>query len=108
MFCWRNAPLWNQSSPFQPSTIGENGTATLSAGCGCTTDITTVYPSYDPPMVPTRPFDSGTFFTSQSMVSYASVAWSVLVWLSGPISGRVITYSPSEPYFPRTSWYTMM
>ena len=32
---WRKAPLWNQSSPIQPSTIGANGTATLSAGCGC-------------------------------------------------------------------------
>jgi hypothetical protein len=26
MFCWRNAPLWNQSSPIQPSTMGFMGT----------------------------------------------------------------------------------
>ena len=35
--------------------------------------ITTVKPSYDEPIMPTRPFDSGTFFTSQSMVSQVSV-----------------------------------
>ena len=28
--------------------------------------------------------------------------------LSGPRGGRVITYSPSEPYLPRTSWNTRM
>jgi len=41
--------------------------------------------------MPTRPLDSGTCFTSHSMVSQASVAWSTLVWFSGPISGRVAT-----------------
>ncbi len=56
--------------------------------------------------MPTLPFDSGRFFTSQSMVSQASVAWSTRVPLSSPLSGRVITYSPSEPYLPRTSWNT--
>ena len=30
----RNAPLWNQSSPIQPSTIGLCGTAAFNAGCG--------------------------------------------------------------------------
>ena len=34
IICWRKAPLWNQSSPIQPSTIGFIGTDTLSAGCG--------------------------------------------------------------------------
>ena len=34
-----------------------------------TVDITAVKPSYEPPIVPTRPFDSGTCFTSQSIVS---------------------------------------
>ena len=39
---WRNAPLWNQSSPIQPSIIGANGTATFSAGCGFTTAMMAV------------------------------------------------------------------
>ena len=42
-------------------------------------------------MVPTRPLDSGTFLTSQSIVSQVSVAWSTSVGLSGPRSGRFIT-----------------
>ena len=43
--------------------------------------------------MPTRPLLSGRFalFTSQSIVSYASVVWSTLVALSGPITGRVTT-----------------
>ncbi len=41
--------------------------------------------------MPTLPLDSLTFFTSQSMVSQASVAWSTSLELSGPRSGRVIT-----------------
>ncbi len=41
--------------------------------------------------MPTLPLLSGTCLTSQSMVSHASVAWSTLVLLSGPRSGRVIT-----------------
>ncbi len=53
--------------------MGLSGTAALSAGCGLTSAITTVKPSYELPTMPTRPFDSGTFFTSQSIVSYASV-----------------------------------
>jgi hypothetical protein len=32
-----------------------------------------VKPSYEPPMMPTLPFDSGTFLVSHSMVSQASV-----------------------------------
>ena len=51
----------------------------------------TVKPSYDEPSMPTLPFDSFTFFTSQSMVSQASVAWSMPVAFSGPRGGRVIT-----------------
>ena len=43
------------------------------------------------PSVPTLPFDSGMFFTSQSMVSYVSVASSTGVGFSGPCSGRFIT-----------------
>ena len=39
------------------------------AGCGSTRAITTVNPSYELPSMPTRPFDSGTCFTSQSIVS---------------------------------------
>ena len=66
---WRKAPKWNQSSPIQPSTIGLIGAATFSAGCGLTSAITTVKPSYELPSMPTRPFDSGTCFTSHSMVS---------------------------------------
>ena len=42
---WRKAPLWNQSSPIQPSTIGFIGTATLSAGCGLTSAISGRKPS---------------------------------------------------------------
>jgi hypothetical protein len=49
--------------------MGLSGAATLSAGCGWTSAITTVNPSYELPSIPTRPFDSGTFFTSQSIVS---------------------------------------
>ena len=45
MLIWRNAPLWNQSSPIQPSTIGFMGTATFRAGCGLTTAISGVNPS---------------------------------------------------------------
>ena len=41
--------------------------------------------------MPTRPFDSGTFFTSQSMVSQVSVEWSVVGGFSGPRTGRVTT-----------------
>ena len=70
---WRKAPLWNQSSPRQPSTIGHMGTATLSAGCGCTSPISVVKPGYDDPVMPTRPLLSGTCFTSQSIVSQVSV-----------------------------------
>ena len=39
MFCWRKAPLWNQSSPRQPSTIGFMGTETFKAGWGFTSAI---------------------------------------------------------------------
>jgi hypothetical protein len=69
MPCWRKAPLWNQSSPIQPSTIGFIGTDTLSAGWGSKSAMSGVKPSYEMPRMPTLPFDSGTFFTSQSMVS---------------------------------------
>ena len=41
--------------------------------------------------MPTLPFDSGTFFTSQSIVSYVSVAWSTGVGFCGPRSGRFMT-----------------
>ena len=61
--------MWNQSSPIQPSTIGFIGTATLSAGCGLTSAISGRKPSYEMPRMPTLPLLSGTFFTSQSMVS---------------------------------------
>ena len=44
-----------------------------------------------PSMLATLPLLSGTFFTSQSMVSHASVTLSTLVWFSGPRTGRVIT-----------------
>ena len=83
--------MWNQSSPIQPSTIGFMGTEHLSAGCGLNSDISGRKPLYEIPMVPTRPFDSGTFLTSQSIVSQVSVAWSTLLGLSGPRSGRLIT-----------------
>ncbi len=58
--------------------------------------------------MPTLPFDCLMFFTSQSMVSQASVVSSVLVGLSEPIGGRVMMYLPSEPYLPRTSCQTRM
>ena len=45
----------------------------------------------------------GRFFTSQSTVSQASVL--SLTW---PSTGRMFTYSPSDRYFPRTSWQTKM
>ena len=32
MFCWRKAPLWNQSSPRQPSTMGFMGTEIFERG----------------------------------------------------------------------------
>src|SRR3546814_10061255 len=85
---WRKAPELTQSSPIQPSTIGLYGAITFSAGCGSNSAIAAVKPSYEEPTMPTRPLDSGTFFTSQSMVSQASVAWSVSLSLSGPRSGR--------------------
>ena len=83
--------MWNQSSPFQPSTIGFIGTETLSAGCGFTSAISGRKPSYEMPRMPTLPFDSGTFFTSQSIVSQVSVEWSTGVGFCGPASGRFIT-----------------
>jgi hypothetical protein len=46
--------------------------------------------------MPTLPLLSGTFLTSQSIVSHASVDSSTMVEFSGPISGRFITYTPSE------------
>ena len=58
--------------------------------------------------MPTLPLDWARLWTSQSVVSQASVTLSVCVGLSGPRTGRVISYSPSEPYLPRTSWYTRM
>ena len=58
--------------------------------------------------MPTLPFDSLVFFTSQSMVSQASVVSSVFVGLSGPTGGRVMMYLPSEPYLPRMSCHTRM
>ncbi len=91
MFCCRNAPLWNQSSPIHPSTIGFIGTETLSAGCGLTSPMSGSNPSYEIPSSPTLPFVSGTFFTSQSIVSYVSVASSTFVGFSGPTSGRFMT-----------------
>ena len=43
-------------------------------------------------MMPTLPFDSGTFLVSHSMVSQVSVEWSTGVGLSAlPLSGRFIT-----------------
>jgi hypothetical protein len=45
IICCRNAPLWNQSSPIQPSTIGFIGTAAFSAGCGLTSAISGRNPS---------------------------------------------------------------
>ena len=59
-------------------------------------------------MMPTLPLLSGVFFTSQSMVSQVSVAWSTWAGFRGPRRGRFITYSPSEPYLPRTSWIARM
>ena len=43
--------------------------------------------------MPTLPLDSGRFFgfTSQSIVSYVSVAWSTGVGFCGPWSGRFMT-----------------
>ena len=40
----KNVPLWNQSSPIQPSTIGDCGTAAFSAGCGLISAISAVKP----------------------------------------------------------------
>ena len=60
------------------------------------------------PHTPTRPLLSGTFFTSQSIVSHASVDSSVSL---GPLSGRygrMSTNSPSDMNRPRTSWYATM
>src|SRR5439155_20894001 len=97
---------WNQSSPIQPSTMGLIGAATFNAGCGLTSAMTTVNPSYELASMPILPLDSGTFFTSHSIVSYASVEWSTMVALSGHLNGRAITYSSSDPYLPRTSGNT--
>ena len=41
--------------------------------------------------MPTLPLLSGMFFTSQSIVSYVSVAWSTGVGFCGPRSGRFMT-----------------
>ena len=58
--------------------------------------------------MPTRPLLPGTFFTSQSIVSHASVLSSVsFVPLAG-LNGRMCTNVPSEPYRPRTSCETRM
>ena len=41
--------------------------------------------------MPILPLVSGTFFTSQSMVSQVSVAWSTGVGFCGPRIGRFMT-----------------
>ena len=63
----------------------------MSAGCGFTSAMSGVKPSYEIPRMPTLPFDSGTFFTSQSIVSHVSVAWSTGVGFCGPWRGRFMT-----------------
>jgi hypothetical protein len=56
------------------------------------------------PHCPARPLLFGTFFTSQSIVSYVSVLSSVSAGLRGAGAiGRMTTNSPSDRNFPRTS-----
>ena len=54
--------------------------------------------------MPTLPLLPGSFFTSQSMVSQASVVSSVLLVLKAPRGTRYIAYSPPERKRPRISW----
>src|SRR5260370_866860 len=53
--------------------MGFIGTDTFSAGCGFTSAISGVKPSYEMPRMPTLPLHAGIFFTSQSIVSKLSV-----------------------------------
>ena len=65
-----NRPL---RGPLNPTPV-DHATDTLSAGCGLTSAIKGRKPLYEMPRMPTLPFVSGTFLTSQSMVSKVSVA----------------------------------
>ena len=53
----RHCETNHRPSSHRPS--GANGTATFNAGCAWTVEMTAVNPSYEPPIVATRPFDSG-------------------------------------------------
>ena len=51
--------------------------AAFSAGCGSSSAIAASQPGSETPSMPTRPLLFGTFFSSQSIVSYASVLSSI-------------------------------
>ena len=84
------------------------GEIALSAGCGSSAAMIVVQPSYEMPSIPTRPLFTGTFFTSQSIVSQVSVPSSSAFVSPGARAGRCITKTPSEPNFPRMSWNAKM
>ena len=56
------------------------GAAALRAGCGSSAAITVSQPGYDVPNIPTRPLFVGTFLTSHSIASYASLLSSTAVF----------------------------
>ena len=58
--------------------------------------------------MPTLPLFRGTFFTSQSMVSHASVLSSVSFGPLPSMNGRTCWKVPSEAWRPRTSWAARM
>lgn len=62
--------------------------------------IGAVKSSYDPPMIPTRPLVSGRFLTSQSTVSYASVASSIPVLFDAGPTATTADYELTERCVP--------
>src|SRR5256714_11153736 len=67
-----------------------------------------VSPSYETPYMPTLPLLLATFFTSQSMLSYASVVSSVDFGLDKSRGGAKILNVPSDLNRPRRFWNTKM
>src|SRR5882762_4212032 len=79
----------------------------LSAGCGFSNVMAVVRPSYDTPYIPTLPLLLETFFTSQSMVSYASVV-SFVDFGSARLTCDDNLNTPSDLNRPRRFWMTKM
>ena len=66
-------------------------------------------PGYEMPQMPTRPLLLGTWWSSQSTVSYMSVLGSTSVGdFFSSRCGAISMNLPSDSKRPRTSWLTKM